>query len=54
MDDHDVAYLDGAILGGMVVRFSGMVADSSLRPAINSIGARMLSQKLGSELVHED
>ena len=46
--------VDGAILGGMVVRFSGMVADSSLRTAINSIGARMLSQKLGSELVHED
>lgn len=46
--------VDANILGGMVVRFSGMVADSSLRTSINSIGARMLSQKLGSELVHED
>lgn len=46
--------VDEEILGGMVVRFSGMVADSSLKTALDSIADSMLSLKLGSELVHED
>ncbi len=46
--------VDAEILGGMVVRFSGMVADSSLRTAVDEIGQRMSSLKLGSELVHEN
>jgi F-type H+-transporting ATPase subunit delta len=46
--------VDEEILGGMVVRFSGMVADSSLKTALDQMEDRMLSLKLGSELVHED
>ena len=46
--------VDEEILGGMVARFSGMVADSSLKTALDQMEDRMLSLKLGSELVHED
>ena len=46
--------VDEEILGGMIVRFSGMVADSSLKTALDEIEDKMLSLKLGSELVHED
>ena len=46
--------VDESILGGMVARFSGMVADSSLKTALNRIGGSMTSIKLGSELVHEN
>ncbi len=46
--------VDEEILGGMVVRFSGMVADSSLKTALDRMTSSMLSLKLGSELVHED
>ncbi len=46
--------VDEDILGGMVVRFSGMVADSSLKTALDRIEDNMLSLRLGSELVHED
>ncbi len=46
--------VDESILGGMVVRFDGMVADSSLRTSLEEVTDRWLSLKLGSEFVHED
>jgi F-type H+-transporting ATPase subunit delta len=46
--------VDEDILGGMIVRFKGMVADSSLKTALDEMEDRMLSLKLGSELVHEN
>lgn len=46
--------VDEEILGGFVVRFDGMVADSSLRKALGDMRAALQHIKLGSELVHED
>ena len=46
--------VDEEILGGMVVRFEGMVADASLKKSLDRFGADMMSLRLGSELVHED
>jgi F-type H+-transporting ATPase subunit delta len=46
--------VDPAILGGLVVRFDGMVADGSVKTALKGIEARMQEVKFGSEFVHED
>ena len=46
--------VDPEILGGLVVRYEGKVADGSLRTAIQKIGAGMAAIKLGSQLVHEN
>ena len=45
--------VDEDILGGFVLRYDGMVADASLKTALDSIEARMLAPQLGSELIHE-
>ena len=42
------------ILGGLVVRFDGRVADGSLRTALEEIRDEMIELKFGSELVHEN
>ncbi len=46
--------VDPEILGGLVVRYEGMVADGSLRTAIRKIGVGMSAVKLGSTFVHEN
>jgi len=46
--------VDPGILGGLIVRFDGMVADGSIKTALDDIRANMLSRKFGSELVHEN
>ena len=46
--------MDKDILGGFVIRYDGMVADASLKTALDEIGAHMLSPKFGSELIHEN
>ena len=46
--------VDPDILGGLIVRFDGMVADGSVQKALGEIKGKMLSLKFGSELVHED
>ncbi len=46
--------IDPDILGGLVVRFSGMVADGSLRTSLEEIRSTVIAAKFGSELVHED
>jgi F-type H+-transporting ATPase subunit delta len=45
---------DPAILGGLILRFDGMVADGSLRTALEQNRARLLSKKFGSEFIHEN
>jgi F0F1-type ATP synthase delta subunit len=45
--------VDAGILGGFVLRYDGMVADASLKTALDAIEARMLEPQLGSELIHE-
>jgi F0F1-type ATP synthase delta subunit len=46
--------VDKEILGGFVIRYGGMVADASLKTALEEISARMLYPKFGSELIHEN
>jgi len=46
--------VDQQIVGGIIVRFDGMVADGSISSALRSIRGRMLQPKFGSEYVHED
>jgi F-type H+-transporting ATPase subunit delta len=46
--------VDPEILGGLVVRYEGMVADGSLKSALVKIAAGMKSAKFGSQLVHEN
>lgn len=46
--------VDPEILGGLVVRFDGKVADGSLKTALHEVGARMAASKFGSQFVHED
>ena len=46
--------VDQGALGGMIVRYDGMVADGSLRTALQKISAGMEEVKFGSRLVHED
>ena len=46
--------VDPEILGGLVVRYEGMVADGSLKSALQKIAAGMLAAKFGSQLVHEN
>ncbi len=48
------ADVDPDILGGLVVRYEGMVADGSLKTALDDMRADMLALKFGSEMVHED
>jgi len=42
------------ILGGLVLRYGDIVADGSIRTALEKMGGQMASGKLGSELVHEN
>ena len=42
------------IVGGIIVRFDGMVADGSISSALRKIRNQMLEPKFGSEYVHED
>jgi F-type H+-transporting ATPase subunit delta len=42
------------ILGGLIVRFDGSIADGSLKTHLEEIRANLLSLKFGSELVHEN
>lgn len=46
--------VDPSILGGLVVRFDGMVADGSVKTALKAIEASLREVKFGSEFVHED
>ena len=46
--------VDPGILGGLVVRYDGMVADGSLRTAIRKVGVRMNAVKLGSQFILEN
>lgn len=46
--------VDADILGGLVIRYDGMVADGSLKTALDRVGAGMKAVKLGSQLVHEN
>jgi F-type H+-transporting ATPase subunit delta len=43
--------VDPGVLGGVLVRFDGMVADGSLRTDLNKIRAKMLEPRFGSELI---
>lgn len=46
--------VDAEILGGLVVRYEGLVADASIKTALRKIGSSMNAIKLGSQLVHEN
>ena len=46
--------VDPEMLGGIIVRYEGMVADGSLRTALKGLSSRMLSPKFESELIHEN
>ena len=48
------ARVEKDLLGGFVIRYDGMVADSSLRSALEIMGDRMLSVRFGSEMIHEN
>jgi len=41
------------ILGGLVLRYGDLVADDSVKSALDKVAGRMKAHKLGSELVHE-
>lgn len=43
--------VDPEVLGGILVRFDGMVADGSLRTDLDKIRAKMLEPRFGSELI---
>ena len=45
---------DPTILGGLVLRYDGMIVDGSVHTALENIRSNMSSIKMGSELVHED
>jgi len=46
--------VDPEILGGVIVRYDGMVADGSLRTSLDKIAANMTAVKFGSEYIHEN
>jgi F-type H+-transporting ATPase subunit delta len=46
--------VDPSILAGLVLRYAGMVADGSLKTALDDIRSSTVSVKLGSQLIHED
>ena len=46
--------VDSDVLGGVVVRFGGVVADGSLKTALDEIRSSMSSVKFGSEMFHEN
>ena len=46
--------VDPEMLGGIIVRYEGMVADGSLKTALKELRSEMLSPKFESELVHEN
>jgi F-type H+-transporting ATPase subunit delta len=48
------SWVDPQLLGGIVVRFDGRVADSSLKSALSAVRSRMLAKKFGSQIVHEN
>ena len=46
--------VDPEMIGGVIVRYQGMVADGSLRTALKELRSEMLSPKFESELIHEN
>ena len=46
--------VDSEVLGGLVVRFDGMVADGSLQRSLAEIREKMTARKFGNELIHEN
>ncbi len=46
--------LDKEMLGGVSIRIGDLVVDGSIRSQLNKIREALASQRLGSELVHED
>ncbi len=46
--------VDPELIGGIIVRYEGMVADGSLRTALKGLSSKMLSPKFESELIHEN
>ena len=46
--------VNSEILGGVIVRYDGMVADGSLRTSLDKIAANMTAVKFGSEYIHEN
>ncbi|MEC8934482.1 MAG: F0F1 ATP synthase subunit delta, partial [Planctomycetota bacterium] len=46
--------VDPELIGGVIVRYEGMVADGSLRTALKELRSEMLSPKFESELIHEN
>ena len=46
--------VDPEMLGGIIVRYEGMVADGSLKTALKELRSELLSPKFESELVHEN
>ena len=46
--------VDERILGGLIVRYEGLVADGSLQKALRDMQLPLRLMKFGSELVHEN
>jgi F-type H+-transporting ATPase subunit delta len=46
--------VDERVLGGLVVRYEGMVIDASLSKALKDLEVPLRSTKFGSEFVHEN
>ncbi len=46
--------VDESLLGGMTIRFGDTVVDGSIRTQLNKVREVVASQRLGSDLIHED
>ncbi|MEM7233148.1 MAG: ATP synthase F1 subunit delta [Planctomycetota bacterium] len=46
--------VDPSVLGGVVVRYDGMVVDASLATSLNQVRSRLSTLRFGSEYIHED
>ena len=46
--------VDPGILGGLVIRFAGQVADGSLKTSLDELRSSLTALKFGSEMVHEN
>lgn len=46
--------IDTDLLGGMTIRFGDTVIDGSIRTQLNKVRDAISSQRLGSDLIHED
>ena len=46
--------IDTDLLGGMTIRFGDTVIDGSIRTQLNKVRDTIASQRLGSDLIHED